>query len=140
MTTTAAATFAITAWDEKTWEGQPAAEVKTSKATHASVRYQYEGAFTGESRIEYVMVYVDEVNGNWVAMERLTGTLGDRTGSFALQYSGSFDKVAVHGTGVIVPNSGTGELAGLTGTTELSLAGHQERYPVTFHYTVADPA
>lgn len=135
MTITLTTSFAIQSWDEKTWDGQPAAEVKTAKATRASVTYAYEGDIIGTSQIEYVMLYVDEVNGSWVAVEKITGTVNGKSGSFALQHTGTFDKLRVHGTCSVVPDSGTGELAGLSGNGSLSIEGHQERYPLALTVT-----
>jgi hypothetical protein len=50
-------------------------------------------------------------------MERITGTLGGRSGSFVLTHGANGDTAAA--TGVVVPGSGTGDLAGLTGTMEI---------------------
>jgi hypothetical protein len=52
----------------------------------------------------------------YTAMERITGTLAGRAGSFVLIHGATADTGA---TGVVVPGSGTGELAGLTGTMEI---------------------
>ena len=66
----------------------------------------------------------------YTAMERVTGTLGGRTGSFVLMHGaapgGDRPDVA---TGVIVAGSGTGELAGLTGRMEIR---HDEDGPRLF--------
>lgn len=51
----------------------------------------------------------------YVAIERVTGTLGGRHGSFVLQHMGTLDRGAAHLTVTIVPDSGTGELAGIAG-------------------------
>jgi len=66
----------------------------------------------------------------YTAMERVTGTLGGRTGSFVLMHgaapgTGEPDVA----TGVIVAGSGTGELAGLTGRMEIR---HEEEGPRLF--------
>ena len=56
----------------------------------------------------------------YTAMERITGTLGGRTGSFALVHGAAPGaEQADVATGVIVAGSGTGELAGLTGRVEI---------------------
>jgi len=49
----------------------------------------------------------------YVAIERVTGTLNGRKGSFVLQHMGILDRGAPHLTVVVVPDSATGELAGL---------------------------
>jgi hypothetical protein len=66
----------------------------------------------------------------YTAMERVSGTLGGRTGSFVLMHGaapgGYRPDVA---TGVIVAGSGTGELAGLSGRMEIR---HDEDGPMLF--------
>jgi hypothetical protein len=53
----------------------------------------------------------------YTAMERVTGTLAGRTGSFVLVHGATAGSGAV--PGVVVPGSGTGELTGLTGTMSI---------------------
>ena len=57
-----------------------------------------------------------EVKGlaGYVAMERVTGTLGDRSGSFALQHSATMDRNRPTLGVTIVSDSGTSGLAGLS--------------------------
>jgi len=50
----------------------------------------------------------------YVAIERVTGTLNGRKGSFVLQHMGILDRGTARLTVTVVPDSGTGELAGLT--------------------------
>jgi len=53
----------------------------------------------------------------YTAMERVTGSLGGRSGSFVLTHGANAGTAGA--TGVVVPGSGTGDLAGLTGTMEI---------------------
>ena len=79
-----------------------------------------------------------EGSAGYVAMERVTGTLGGRSGSFALQHSGTMDRGAPTLSVTVVPDSGTDGLIGLAGsmTIERSAGAHSYR----FEYTLADPA
>lgn len=52
----------------------------------------------------------------YVAVEHVNGTLNGRTGTFLLQHDGMMARSAQHLTVTVVPDSGTGELAGLAGT------------------------
>ena len=52
---------------------------------------------------------------SFVGIERVTGTLAGRTGTFVLQDAGTLADGEVTGTWFVVPGSGTGELAGLCG-------------------------
>ena len=56
----------------------------------------------------------------YVAMERVIGTLEGRTGTFALQHSGTMTRGAQQLSVTVVPDSGTGELTGLSGTLTIT--------------------
>ena len=58
----------------------------------------------------------------YVAIEKVTGTLGGRAGTFALQHSATMTRGAPDLRIVVVPDSGTGALAGLTGTMKIVIA------------------
>jgi hypothetical protein len=58
----------------------------------------------------------------YVAIEKVTGTLGGRTGTFALQHSATMTRGAPELRIVVVPDSGTGALAGLTGSMKIVIA------------------
>lgn len=58
----------------------------------------------------------------YVAIERFTGSVGGKAGSFLLQHHGLMDKGEAALTVTIVPDSGTGELAGIAGTLEIENA------------------
>lgn len=64
----------------------------------------------------------------YVAMERFDGTLAGRTGTFALQHSGTMDKGAQSLSVIVVPDSGTGDLAGLTGSMNIVAGGGRHDY------------
>ena len=70
----------------------------------------------------------------YVAIERVTGTLHGRAGSFVLQHSGRMDRGAQSLSITVVPDSGTGELAGLAGEFHLRIDGGQHYY--TLDYTL----
>lgn len=58
----------------------------------------------------------------YVGIERVTGTIGDRTGSFALQHSGAISAGVPSLAIAVVPGSGTGDLEGMRGTFALDVA------------------
>jgi hypothetical protein len=68
----------------------------------------------------------------YVALERVTGTLHGRRGSFVLQHSGTMDRGAPTLTISVVPDSGTDELVGLSGTMAIVIA--QGRHSYGFDY------
>ena len=74
-----------------------------------------------------------ENSGAYVALERVSGTLHGRRGTFILQHNGTMTKGAASMTVTVVPDSGTDELAGLAGTMTIIIAGGMHSY--TFEYT-----
>ena len=70
----------------------------------------------------------------YVAIERVTGTLSGRRGSFVLQHNGLMTRGVPSLTIVVVPDSGTDELEGLTGKMEIIIAGGKHSYD--FEYTI----
>jgi len=57
----------------------------------------------------------------YVAMEIVNGTLGGRTGTFALQHSATMDRGQPQLSVTVVPDSGTGELRGLKGSMQIRI-------------------
>jgi hypothetical protein len=130
----ATAAFAVTAWDEQTWDGQPASSVQSEKQTLAKVSYTYSGDLAGKSTFEYLMTYRADGSGVFVGLERIEGSLNGRSGSLILQHSGTFDAAGVWGDAMVVPNAGGGELQSLRGTARVELSGHQAQYPISFEF------
>lgn len=125
------ATFAVKSWDEK-----PYRELADgSKFTQVGAVFTFEGGIAGESSEDYLMFYRADGAGNYVGMARVEGTLEGREGSFTVQISGTFDAVGVNVSWFVVPNSGTGELQGLTGQSSYNLAGHGP-YPIVVEYAL----
>ena len=58
----------------------------------------------------------------YVAIEKVSGTLGGRAGTFALQHSATMTRGAPDLRIIVVPDSGTGALAGLTGAMKIVIA------------------
>jgi hypothetical protein len=68
-------------------------------------------------------------DGAYVAMERVTGSLAGRSGSFALVHRALLrDNVPQEWTVAVVPGSGTGELEGLEGTLQIQVEDGSHRY------------
>ena len=74
----------------------------------------------------------------YVAIERVTGTLrtaaGLRTGTFALQHTGTLNRGVPEMSVTVVPDSGTGQLVGLTGKMTINIAEGKHSYD--FEYTL----
>lgn len=68
----------------------------------------------------------------YVAVETVTGSLQGREGSFALVHQGRMDRGQPTLSITVVPDSGTGALAGLTGRMGIRVEGHQHFYDFEF--------
>jgi hypothetical protein len=68
----------------------------------------------------------------YVAMEVVQGQVGERFGEFALQQFGTMRDGKPHLAYEVVPGSGTGELAGLGGTLELTIEDGAHHYALTY--------
>lgn len=73
-------------------------------------------------------------SGAYVAIEKVTGTLLGRTGSFVLQHTGTMTQNKPHLTITVVPDSGTGQLAGISGKMTINIAEGKHSYD--FEYTL----
>jgi hypothetical protein len=60
--------------------------------------------------------------GGYVAVEIVSGTLAGHTGTFALQHSGTMNAGTYSLSILVVPGSGTDQLAGLTGKMNINIA------------------
>jgi hypothetical protein len=74
----------------------------------------------------------------YVAMEQVSGKLKGRTGTFVLQHSGTMNRGEPQLSVTVVPDSGTGELAGLSGKMDIIIEGGKHSY--VFEYTIASEA
>lgn len=91
---------------------------------------------TGKGQMLAMRTAVDGSAG-YVAMELVEGKLDGRSGSFVLQHSGTMNRGAALLVLGVVPDSGTGELAGLSGKMEIIITGGKHSY--RFDYSVAEP-
>jgi len=120
----------------KTWEERPYAEVEGApKLARANGSDLYHGDIEGEATFEYLMMYRDDGSASFVGLERVVGRLGERSGSFVLQLSGSFEGGTVTSAWSVAPGSGTGELRGLRGEGGLVYRDGQHS-SITLNYDV----
>jgi len=68
----------------------------------------------------------------YVAIERVSGTLAGRRGTFVLQHHATMDRGSPSLTISVVPDSGADELAGLAGTMQIKIEGGQHLYEFTY--------
>jgi len=129
MTQHAAATFTLNSWDEKPYDetdGLP-------KLSRVSATKSYEGDIAGEGRVEYLMMYRADGSATFIGLERVIGSVGDRSGSFVFQHSGIFENGIAKVDLFVVSGSGTERLDGLQGKGEFAV-GHNPPYKMTLDY------
>ncbi len=97
----------------------------------------YHGALTATAKGEMISA-VTSVKGSaaYSAIERVEGTLDGRRGTFVLQHTGVMDRGAPSLVITVVPDSGTGELAGLSGTMNILIDAGKHSYE--FEYRLND--
>jgi len=110
-------------------------QTEGSKLGRMSIDKQIVGDLTATTSGQMLSAMTDtQGSAGYVAIERVEGTLHGRQGSFVLQHTGTMNR-GVPGLSVtVVPDSGTGELAGLRGDFKIIIAEGQHRYE--FVYTL----
>ena len=94
---------------------------------------QFHGELEARSQGQMLAVRTAvEGSAGYVAMERVSGVLQGRRGTFALQHSGTMTRGARQLSVTVVPGSGTGELAGLEGRMDILIEGGQHSYDFTY--------
>jgi len=112
-------------------------ETESAKLGRMAIDKQFKGNLEAVSKGEMLSAMTDvKGSAGYVALERVTGTLGGRSGSFVLQHSGTMTRGEAQLSVTVVPDSGTGELAGLTGELAIKIAEGKHSY--AFDYTLPD--
>ena len=98
-----------------------------------SIEKRYSGTLEATGRGE-MLSFNAQVKGSagYVAIERVTGTLQGRRGSFVIQHSGTMNRGIPSLTIAVVPDSGTEELAGLQGTMAIDSVDGRHSYTLQF--------
>jgi len=76
-------------------------------------------------------------SGAYVAIERVTGTLKGMQGGFVLQHSGTMTQNTPQLKITIVPDSGTGQLKGISGKMKINISP-DGKHSYELEYTLAD--
>jgi Protein of unknown function (DUF3224) len=100
-----------------------------------SIEKQLHGDLEGTSKGQ-MLTGMTSVKGSagYVAIEKVTGKLHGRNGSFVLQHSGTMNRGVPQLLVTVVPDSGTDQLAGLTGTFTIIIEGGKHSYD--FEYSL----
>ena len=103
-----------------------------------SIEKQFTGDLSASSRGEMLSAST-AVKGSagYVALEKVTGTLHGREGTFVLQHTGTMNRGVPTLSISVVPDSGTGALAGLTGSMQIIIDNTRHSYIFDYSFAAA---
>jgi len=130
MTSRASGTFEVklTPQDDKS---------EDAKLGRMTIDKQFHGDLQGASKGQMLSAMTDvQGSAGYVAIEKVSGTLQGRKGSFVLQHSATMTRGEPQLSIIVVPDSGTDQLAGLTGKMTIKIADGKHYYD--FEYTLAN--
>jgi hypothetical protein len=98
-----------------------------------AIEKQFRGDLEAVSRAQ-MLAAVTSVKGSagYVAIKQVTGGLHGRSGAFVLQHSGTMTRGTPQLLVSVVPDSGTGQLAGLAGTLTITIADGKHSYDLEY--------
>ncbi len=116
MTSTATASFVLDKWDPQASEEDAA--VGGTQFARVAIAKTFTGAIEGTSTVE-MLTASNETSRAYVAFERLDVSVDGRKGGFVLRHWADDTGMSL----LILAGSGTGELAGISGTAAIAQDG-----------------
>jgi hypothetical protein len=126
MTQTITGRFDVTSWDEEVYDDADGVALAQTSSTKA-----FEGGIVGTSTVRILQAGAPDGAAAYVAVERVTGEVDGRKGTFVLTHRAVMSPAGGEMTIAVLPHSATGDLAGLTG--EMTI-GAEHAY--TFVYSL----
>ncbi|GAB3227180.1 DUF3224 domain-containing protein [Glycomyces halotolerans] len=126
----ATGTFEIESNEEPAYDSADGVDL-----TLVSISKTFDGPLKGESSMRMLKA-VTSVPGSagYVGVERFSGSLEGKEGSFVCQHNGIMTRGKPELTVAIVPDSGTGELEGITGTLSINVVDGQHEYTIAYGF------
>lgn len=107
--------FKVTLWDTKPYDET----TDSPTLSRGTVKKTFDGELRGESAGEILMYSAQDGSAGYTIMDSVDGELCGRKGSFLLIHGATHTPQGTsRALGIIAPNSGTGALAGVSGTVE----------------------
>ena len=98
-----------------------------------SVKKTFHGEMAGTAEAQMIAAFTGTPgSAGYVAIEHFTGSVGGKSGSFVLQHSGIMNRGDARLTVTIVPDSGSGELASISGTMDIENDEGQHSYVLDY--------
>ncbi|MDP4266669.1 MAG: DUF3224 domain-containing protein [Bacteroidota bacterium] len=104
-----------------------------AKLARSNFNIIYEGDLQGESTLLELKNYTNDKNASVYGLERFSGQLEDKSGTFVLEHTGKFENGILTSKRTVVPDSATGGFKGLHGEINL-IAGPSDQYQIIFNY------
>ena len=113
---------------------------KGSNLARTSIDKQFHGDLEATSKGEMLAAGsgAKDSSGGYVAIEKVTGVLHGRSGSFVLQHNATMTGGVPYMNIIVVPDSGSGALKGLTGKMTIVIADGKHSYE--FDYSMPEGA
>jgi len=130
---------AVGAFDVQVTPQKPDEYADGTTLGRLTIDKQYRGDLAGTGKGQMLTARTG-VKGSaaYVAVERVTGTLHGRSGSFVLVHRGVMAGGSQELTLVVVPDSGTGQLTGIAGRMQIEIADGKHSYD--FEYALPKPS
>jgi hypothetical protein len=136
MTTLASGTFEVKLSPQGQDDKSPEKESEGVTLGRMTIDKQLRGDLEGSSEGQMLTAGTPvKDSAGYVAIERVSGTLHGRRGSFVLQHSGTMTRGKPQLTVTVVPDSGTDQLVGLSGKMTIKIADGKHYYD--FEYTLS---
>jgi hypothetical protein len=112
-------------------------EAESANLGRMSIDKQFHGDLEATSKGE-MLSFMTDVKGSagYVAIERISGTLHGRSGTFVLQHSGTMTRGVPQLSVTVVPDSGTNQLVGIAGTMTIKIVEGKHFYE--FEYRLGE--
>jgi hypothetical protein len=116
----------------------PQADDKNGDATlsRMTIDKQFHGDLEGTSKGQMLATGDPKTSGVYVAIEKFNGTLKGRSGTFILHHTGLMTRGVPQLSITVAPDSGTGQLTGITGNFKIIIAEGKHSYE--FEYTLPE--
>jgi hypothetical protein len=107
--------FEVTLWDLKPFDETP----HNPTLSRGTVKKTFGGELKGKSVGDVLMYSAADGSAGYTIMEKVSGELCGRAGSFVMMHGATHTpQETSRAGGIIAPNSGTGDLSGISGTVE----------------------
>lgn len=127
--------FQVTGWDAAAYDELPDAPT----LSRVAVKKTFGGDLKGKSEAQLLMCAAADGSAGYTVMERVVGELCGRSGSFVMIHGATHTPAETsRALGFIMPNSGAGELTGITGTVEFKSSENAKHIILDFAFADED--